>query len=573
MVNPADESARMSSESVHSVADAALGRRAVLRGGVVAAGVASAAFVARPARADSEVFHHGVASGDPLPTAVLLWTRITPDPRATPGSGVGEPVTVDWEISPDENFTDVHASGTVTATADSDHTVKVDADGLRPHRDYFYRFAALGRVSRIGRTRTAPAADSEMDRLRLGVVSCSNWEAGFFSAYRHLATRGDLDAIVHLGDYLYEYPRGFYGGRAGSVRGHEPAHEIVTLADYRTRHGQYKTDPDLAALHARYPFICTWDDHETADNAWSGGPGTQIPFLSGDWQARRTAAMRAYLEWMPVRANGIGPRAKLYRRLRFGTLAELSMLDLRSYRSKQATAVVGWQAVEDPARSITGPDQMQWLTAGLASAPTRWKLVGNPVMIAPLILPPLSPEVAAALHDRLGMPESGVAALVDQRDGYAADRRRLFDTVIGGSITDVVFLTGDIHSSWALELPADLSRYPHGPRAGVEFVVPSVTAKGVGESLPAPPRTATASLESAVTSANPHLRYIELDSHGYGVVHLDADRAQMDWFYVTDVADPKAGVRHAASFAVRSGDNTLEPRTAPVDFPTPGSDR
>ncbi|WP_068027140.1 alkaline phosphatase D family protein [Nocardia mexicana] len=552
----------MSSESEHSVDDrgpqATLGRRAVLRGGI-AAGVASTALIARPARAGSEVFRHGVASGDPLPSAVIIWTRITPDPRATPGSGIGEPVTVDWEISPDENFTDVHSSGTVTTTTDSDHTVKIDADGLRPRRDYFYRFAALGRTSPVGRTRTAPAADSETDRLRLGVVSCANWEAGFFGAYRHLAVRGDLDAVVHLGDYLYEYPRGFYGGRAGSVRGHEPAHEIVSLADYRTRHGQYKTDPDLAALHIRYPFICIWDDHETADNSWSGGPGTRIPFLPGDWAARRAAALRAYLEWMPVRANGIGPQAKLYRRLRFGTLAELSMLDLRSYRSEQATPVVGWRAVEDPARTITGHEQMRWLTAGIASAPTRWKLVGNPVMIAPLVLPPLSPEAAAALHESLGMPQSGVPALVDQWDGYAADRRRLFDTIIGRSITDVLFLTGDIHSSWAAELPAELATYPHGPRAGVEFVVPSVTAKGVGDAFPAPPRTASLPLESAMRSANPHLRYVELDSHGYGVLHLDADHAQMDWFYVTDVTDPNADAHHAASFAVRSGEAGLEP--------------
>ncbi|MFI6866891.1 alkaline phosphatase D family protein [Nocardia sp. NPDC050406] len=545
--NEALSLAKVGRSTTAQAVDVACGRRAVLAGGVVAAGAATG-WLARPAYADSRVFRHGVASGDPLPTAVVLWTRVTPSDQAAPGSGLGEPVSVDWEIALDENFAQVRACGTEIASAGADHTVKVDAGGLEPHRDYFYRFRALGQISAVGRTRTAPADSAEVDRLRFGVVSCANWEAGFFSAYRHLAAHADLDAIVHLGDYLYEYARGLYGGRGGSVRWHEPAHEIVALADYRVRHAQYKTDPDLVELHGRYPFICIWDDHEIADNAWSGGAGLRLPFVSGDWQARRAAAQRAYLEWMPVRANGSGPDARLYRRLRFGTLAELSMLDLRSYRSRQATPAIGWGGVDDPTRSITGKAQMDWLTAGLASAPTRWKLVGNPVMIMPLVLPPLNPDVAAALHEVIGMPEAGVPALTDQWDGYAADRRRLLDTIHDNSITDILFLTGDIHSSWVAELPVDLARYPDGGRAGVEFVVPSITARGVGDTLPAPYRTVSVAVEEALKSANPHLRHVELDSHGYGVLDLVHDRARMEWFYVTDVADPKAAVRQGASF-------------------------
>ncbi|MEV0247555.1 alkaline phosphatase D family protein [Nocardia sp. NPDC050712] len=524
-------------------------RRAVLRGGLAAAG--ASVLAAAPARADRGPFRHGVASGDPLPTGVILWTRVSPTAAALPGSGVGDPLAVGWEISLDEDFVEIRAAGTELATSATDHTVKVDVDGLEPYQDYFYRFTADGHTSAIGRTRTAAATEQHLDRLRLGVVSCANWEAGFFSAYRHLAARDDLDAVVHLGDYLYEYPRGLYGGRSGSVRYHEPAHETVTLADYRIRHGQYKTDPDLAALHARVPFICTWDDHEIADNAWSGGAGVQIPYLTPDWQQRRTAALRAYLEWMPVRANGTSADPRLYRRLRFGDLAELSMLDLRSYRSRQAIPAVGWRTVEDPTRSITGKAQMEWLIAGVVSSPARWQLVGNPVMIAPIVLPPMNPDIAAALHSVIGLPTAGIPALVDQWDGYAADRRRLFEA-IDNHPSDVVFLTGDIHSSWAADLPLDLTRYPEGPRAGVEFVVPSITAKGFGEALPSAPRTASVPLEDAIRSANPHLRYVELDSHGYGVLHLDPDRAQMDWFYVADVADPGTGVRRAASFAVDS---------------------
>nr|WP_245717341.1 alkaline phosphatase D family protein [Nocardia jejuensis] len=517
-------------------------------------------FGAATARAQAPVFRHGVASGDPMPTAVILWTRVTPSADATPGSGAGDPVAVRWEVASDESFGSVLASGTHTATADSDHTVKIDASGLAPGRDYAFRFTALGETSPVGRTHTAPDPSATPDRLRLGVVSCANWEAGYFGAYRHLAARGDLAAIVHLGDYLYEYPRGEYGGRAGSVRAHDPEHEIVSLADYRIRHAQYKTDPDLSDLHARVPFICTWDDHESANDAWSGGAENHQPATEGEWQTRRAAALKAYLEWMPVRT---GADARLYRRLRFGTLAELSMLDLRSYRSQQAKAGPGWRQVDSPDRTITGRDQMEWISAGLVSAPVTWKLIGNPVMIAPLIFPPLEPATTAALTQLIGIPQAGIPANLDQWDGYTADRRKLLQTIAENQVTDTVFLTGDIHTSWAADLPLDAAAYPGGPTAGVEFVIPSVTSQSMGDITKAPPRTASVVAETALTGVNRHLRYAELDSHGYGVLHVDAEQAQMDWYYLTDVADPNSGVRHGASFAVRRG-GRLEQRPAPM---------
>ncbi|MFC8042634.1 alkaline phosphatase D family protein [Nocardia sp. NPDC057353] len=519
-----------------------------MKGGAVAA----AAVVAGTGRAVAQpaVFGHGVASGDPLPTGVILWTRVTPAPDATPGSGRGGDVTVRWEVVRDGTAV---AAGTAVATADSDHTVKVDAAGLAPGTDYEYRFTALGATSPTGRTRTAPAAADTPERLRFGVVSCSNWEAGYFGAYRHLAARGDLDAVLHLGDYLYEYER----GEAGAVRAHDPAHEITTLADYRLRHAQYKTDPDLALLHASVPFIATWDDHETANNAWSGGAENHDPATEGGWAARRAAATRAYREWMPVRDTADG---RLYRRLRFGALAELSLLDLRSYRDRQ---VRPGPEIDAPERSITGRDQLDWLIGGLESAPVRWKLVGNPVMIAPLLFPPLDPAVTAGLAGTLGIPAGGLPLNADQWDGYTADRNRLFRAVHGGGVDGVLFLTGDIHSSWAADLPLDAAAYPAGPVVGAEFVVPSVTSGSPGDIAGPAARGAVTAAEHAVRDINRHLRYLDLAAHGYGVLHLDAGQAQMDWFYLLDVADPDSGVRHGRSLGVGAA-GRIEPRPGPV---------
>ncbi|RBO96243.1 alkaline phosphatase D family protein [Nocardia puris] len=536
-----------------------IGRRALLKGGAAAATATALLTAGAPARASGPVFRHGVASGDPLPTGIVLWTRVTVSDEAAPGSGLGAPAAVHWEIAADAEFEDVAASGTVTTSADSDHTVKIDVTGLHPGREYRYRFTAFGQDSPVGRTRTAPAPGDSPDRLRFGVVSCSNWEAGYFGAYRHLAARGDLDAVIHLGDYIYEYGRGEYGGRTGTVRPHDPPHEIVSLADYRIRHAQYKTDPDLAALHALVPFICTWDDHESADNSWSGGSKYHDPAARGSWADRRAASARAYLEWMPVRAAGSGADVRIYRRLRFGTLAELSMLDLRSYRDEEVAPGAHWREIDDPDRTLTGKAQMEWLTAGLESAPVRWKLVGNSVMIAPLVFPPLEPATTAALTGVLGVPQAGAPANADQWDGYTADRQRLFRAITDGQVGDVVFLTGDIHSSWAADLPVNPANYPGGPTVGAEFVVPSITSASIGELLKAPPRTAAVPVEESIKAFNHHLRYVEVESHGYGVLEVTEAETRMDWFYVLDVEDPNTGVRHGAAFAVRSG-GRLEPR-------------
>ncbi len=531
-------------------------RRTLLRAGAVAAGTSAVAAATAPgASAASPVFAHGVASGDPLPDAVILWTRVTPVPDAVPGSGVGPATTVQWQIARDADFTDTVASGSVSATTATDHTVKVDAAGLAAGTDYYYRFVSGGVVSPTGRTHTAPSPDAHVAGLRLGVVSCADWEGGYFSSYRHLAARGDLDAMIHLGDYLYEYAAGQFPVSSGNeVRRHVPAHEIVSLADYRMRHGQYKTDPDLQRLHAQVPWIVVWDDHESANDAWSGGAENHDPASGGDWAARKAASVRAYGEWMPVRMEG----DRLYRRLRFGDLAELSMLDLRTYRSQQSRPLDG-RSVDDTGRTMTGQDQMAWLTTGLVSSPTRWQLVGNSVMFAPVLLPPLDARTTRALTTLLGVPSNGIPFNTDQWDGYPADRQRVLDAIRGAGRRNVVFLTGDIHTSWASDIPENAADYPGAGTVATEFVVPSVTSANIDELLGVPPRSASPALEEVVRSTNRHVRFVELDSHGYGVLEVTPDAALMEWFFLDDRTDPATGARRAAGFRVGDGSARVEP--------------
>ena len=326
-----------------------------------------------------------------------------------------------------------------------------------------------------------------MSGLRFGVVSCANWEGGYFASYRHLAARGDLDAWLHLGDYIYEYKSGEYAARGTVVRPHAPAHEIITLADYRTRHGKYKTDPDLQALHHKAPVVAIWDDHEFADNAWSGGAVNHTEGAEGTWTDRKAAAKQAYFEWMPVRPAIAGTT---YRRLRFGKLADLSLLDLRSFRSQQASTASG--SVDDPDRTITGRAQLDWLKAGLKASDTTWRLVGNSVMISPFAVGSLSADLLKPLAKLLGLPQEGLALNTDQWDGYTDDRRELLAHLRSNAIRNTVFLTGDIHMAWANDVPVDAGTYPLSASAATEFVVTSVTSDNLDDIVKVPEGTVSA---------------------------------------------------------------------------------
>ncbi|WP_330236620.1 alkaline phosphatase D family protein [Streptomyces sp. NBC_00566] len=536
-------------------------RRTVVKAAAATAVLAGPLASALPARAAAAapVFRHGVASGDPLPDGVLLWTRVTPVPEAVPGSGVGPDTEVGWVVARDKAFTSVVATGSTTATAATDHTVKADIRGLQPGTDYWFRFTSGGADSPVARTRTAPAADAAVTSLRFGVVSCANWEAGHFSAYRHLAARGDLDAWLHLGDYIYEYGNGEYGTRGTVVRPHSPAHEILTLADYRVRHATYKTDPDLQALHLAAPVVAIWDDHEFADNAWSGGAGNHTEGAEGAWAVRQAAAKQAYFEWMPVRPAVAGTT---YRRLRFGKLADLSLLDLRSFRSQQAATASG--SVDDPDRTLTGRAQLDWLKAGLKASDTKWRLVGNSVMVSPFAVGALSADLLRPLAKLLGLPQEGIALNTDQWDGYTDDRRELLAHLKANAIGNTVFLTGDIHMAWANDVPHDAGTYPLSASAATEFVVTSLTSDNLDDIVKVPEGTVSAVAAPVIQAANRHVHWVDTDRHGYGVLDITAERAQMDYYVVSDRTDPNATSAWARSYRTRSGTQKVERSYTPV---------
>jgi alkaline phosphatase D len=536
-------------------------RRTVVKAAAATAVLAGPLAATLPARAvdQAPAFLHGVASGDPLPDGVLLWTRVTPVPEAIPGSGAGPDTEVSWTVAEDKAFTTVVAKGSTTATAASDHTVKADIRGLKPGTDYWFRFSAGGTDSPIARTRTAPAHDAAVTGLRFGVVSCANWEAGYFSPYRHLAARGDLDAWLHLGDYIYEYGTGEYGTRGKVVRPHAPAHEIVTLADYRTRHARYKTDPDLQALHATAPVVAIWDDHEFANDAFAGGAENHTEGAEGTWSARQAAAKQAYFEWMPVRPAIAGTT---YRRLRFGKLADLSLLDLRSFRSQQVK--VGNGEVDDPDRTLTGRAQLDWLKTGLKSSDTTWRLVGNSVMISPFAIGSLSADLLKPLAKLLGLPQEGLALNTDQWDGYTDDRREILAHLRTNAIRNTVFLTGDIHMAWANDVPVDAGTYPLSPSAATEFVVTSVTSDNLDDIVKVPEGTVSAAASPVIRAANRHVHWVDTDRHGFGVLDITAERAQMDFYVVSDRTKRDATAKWSRSYRTRSGTQKVERSYDPV---------
>lgn len=517
-----------------------ISRRRALQTGAAATAVAAIAShspaLAQTPAAGHNVFQHGVASGDPYPTSVLLWTRVTSHPDDYPGRNKGVATTVRWEVARDNAFSSIVTSGTVTVTSDTDMTAKVEASGLSAYTEYYYRFSVVdgqfkGQISPVGRTRTAPAAGQSVAELRFALFSCSNWEAGYFSAYRDMANRGDIDYALCVGDYIYEYPRGEFTGKFGPIRNHNPAHEIVSLADYRERYGQYRTDADLQAAHATCPWIVTWDDHEIANDTWSDGAENHSP-NEGSMQARREAAMRAYLEWLPIRATPLSAGGHIYRNLTFGSLAELNMLDLRTYRNKPVH-FLGAKGTDDPNRTMLGSEQFTWLAGKLQSSQARWNLIGNSVMFTPVLIPPLEPQSSSAVAQLLGLPEQGLPYNLDQWDGYAAERRRLIRLLQDNDINNTVWLTGDIHSSWACDIPAVPGAYPNEGSVAVEFVTPSVTSSNIDDILKLPENNALSqTVEFAFTNMNKYIKYLDMDSHGYSVIQVTPDFVQSDFIFL-----------------------------------------
>lgn len=488
-------------------------------------------------------FMHGVASGDPLPRSVVLWTRVTPAPQAVPGSGFGPDTPVRWEIARDAEFTDVVRTGDAVASAEQDHTVHADPFGLEPATTYYYRFRVTGgeltgEVSPVGRTATVPDDDADVDKLTLAVCSCANYETGYFRAYSDIAERDDIDVVVHLGDYIYEYANGYKPGKSGVTRAFVPTWEVTTRADYQARYGHYRMDPELQAAHAAAPWVVTWDDHEFSDN-WHPDGAKGHDMFAGPWEERRDAAMAAYFDWMPVRASSPAEGGRLYRSLRFGTLAELHMLDLRSYRS--GPGVLRPTGGGD-GHTIVGQEQFTWLNRKLATSDTTWSLIGNSVMMSSVNLLGADPLVRPALAELLGgetIAELGPGMNPDQWDGYPADRERLLAEIAAHRPdASTVFLTGDIHSEWAGRLRRD------GRVIAAELVTTSVSATNVDDRLGLPVgNPVSRAAEAHLLRTNPQFSHLDLDNHGYLLVTVDPQGVDARWMRVDDVEKAGSPVR------------------------------
>jgi alkaline phosphatase D len=499
----------------------------VLAGGGALAGLALLArFETDGARAASrfaaDPFSLGVASGDPLPDGIVLWTRLAPAPLD--GGGMPPvPVAVEWRVAADDAMQRVVQQGTANALPELAHTVHVEVEGLEPDRWYWYQFRSGAASSDVGRTRTAPAAGAHLDRLHFAFASCQNWEQGYFTAYRHMAAE-DLDLVVHLGDYIYE----------GAAQRNRPrshlSNEPISLDEYRARHALYKTDPDLQAAHAAFPWIVTWDDHEVANNyaaSVDANGWDREEFLK-----RRAAAYQAYWEHLPLRRSSmpVGPDMTLYRRLDFGNLARFSVLDTRQYRTDQPCGDgLRPRCAEafDPAATLTGPEQERWLIEGLAATPARWNVIAQQVMMADV--------------DRRAGPDERY--YMDQWAAYPAARDRILTFLETARTSNPIVLSGDIHSNWT----ADLTRDVAGPTAAViatEFVGTSISSGGNGNDITDTFR--------AILAENPHVRFYN-NQRGYVRCALTPERWLTEYRVVPYVTMNDAPVSTRASFVVADG--------------------
>jgi len=494
-------------------------------------------------------FAHGVASGDPLADRVILWTRIT-------ATGTAD-IDVGWEISETSDFSRTVASGSLRTGPASDFTVKVDATGLTANRSYFYRFGCYGQLSPVGRTKTLPTGS--VSRVRFAVFSCSNYPAGYFNVYADAARFDDIDVGLHLGDYIYEYAAGGYASQNAGTLGRvsKPATEIITLTDYRIRFQQYRTDPDLQAVHARMPFIAVWDDHELTNDTWSGGAENHDPATEGLWSARRQMAIQAYHEWMPIRVPNTAQPDKIYRSFDFGNLISLHMLDTRVIGRDKQLALASYVGadrsfnsaaftadVTNPARQLMGAEQTTWLRNQMSKSTATWQILGQQVLMARMLLPApmvlgttgypayfaiaakVKAGVALSAAEQQLLTTTPVPYNLDAWDGYHAAR----ETVLNMAQTlnkNMVVLAGDTHNAWASDL-AD----QQGRAVGVEFGVPAVTSPGFETYFPTiAPATVAGGMEELIGP----LQYAETASRGFVVLTVTPTEARAEYRYVDTV--------------------------------------
>ncbi|WP_291720322.1 alkaline phosphatase D family protein [Bernardetia sp.] len=486
-------------------------------------------------------FYHGVASGDPLSDRVIIWTRVTPDAENQTND-----IPVKWYLTSDVELQNVVAEGEFTTNAERDFTVKIDVVGLEPNTTYYYYFSALEANSLIGRTKTAPN-ESNAEHLKFAVVSCQNYEAGYFNAFGRIADRNDLDAVVHLGDYIYEYGAGTYGANL-IERSHQPETEILTLADYRTRYSLYHLDQNLRRAHQQHPFITIWDDHEFSNDAYKDGAENHTDSTEGNWANRKAISQQVYNEWMPIRTQNTG----VYRVINYGKLMDLIMIDTRiEGRDEQINDVTN-PLMYAPNRTLLGQSQKEWFLDKLGNSTAKWKVIGNQVIFsefnvgwaASALTPPQTPEQVESLF-------------TDIWDGYPIERDNIIDFISDNSIDNVVWLTGDFHSTFAFDVAKrpsifgfDQATPTYNPTTGegsvaVEFATPSISSANFDENLDA---TTAFGLEFQINkplpaplegvNPNPHMKYVDLDRHGYFILDVKESAVQADWFFVNRILEP-----------------------------------
>jgi len=477
---------------------------------------------------DRGAFPFGVASGDPRQEQVVIWTNVLP-------KNVAERVEVRWEMARDTQMTDLAASGTFWTDSSSAFTVHVTATGLKEGSTYFYRFSALGSTSPIGRTRTA---HRNPEKLRFAVASCANLPAGFFNGYALIAQQRDIDAVVHLGDYIYEY-----GSRGEVLRSHIPPNEIIGLSDYRSRYAQYRLDTDLMEAHRLHPFIVIWDDHENANNSHRNGADNHQP-NEGDWELRKAVSKKAYFEWMPVE----NPESQsIVRSFNYGGLADLFMLEGRLERSDP---LPNFQhpSLNDTSRTMLGHAQTDWLTEGLKASKAKWRIIGNNVMFAAM-------DFGKFAKDR--------QRNMDGWDGYPANRNRIFDTLEVHGIKDNIIITGDIHTAWGMELTRDpydrdvYHRRKHKGVFGAEFVAHSISSKNLDEMR----GKLVARIGATYTRSakrNPHLRFVNLMDHGYMLLELSSEKATSTWVFSKTLKKPTLRTKRPVRWHIMHGGDRLK---------------
>ncbi|MGS0537310.1 alkaline phosphatase D family protein [Pseudoalteromonas sp. SaAl2] len=526
-------------------------------------------------------FDHGVASGDPLSDSLILWTRVTPvDATATS-------IKVQWQAATDPNFNNISHDGETLISATSDFTLKVDLQGLDANTTYYYRFISNGKASPVGTGKTLPTGS--IDKVKFAVVSCANYPAGFFHVYGEIAKQTDLDAVLHLGDYIYEYGNGGYASEDAALLGRllpeDNSDEIISLTDYRKRYAHYRSDSNLQAAHSNCAFITVWDDHEVTNDTWREGAENHNDG-EGEFNARKMHALQAYFEWMPIR--NVADKERIYRRFEFGDLVSLYMLDTRvlardeqlSYGDFDLTSAQGQSdfvaAISSPTRALLGNEQLTWLTDGMTNSSSKWQVLGQQVLMTKMHLPfevlqlLVSLQVsqangadtnallaqASALFTELAQIKGRILAgdptvtdaerarvdttapyNLDAWDGYAYEREVLLGTAIATQ-KNLVVLAGDTHNAWAGQLTTDASNpIAASQNAGVEFATSSVSSPGLEEYLALNTQgpEVTAQMEQVIPLLVNDLMYNNLVDRGYLTVTFTPEQAEAKWNYVSSI--------------------------------------